>query len=185
MGRPAKKRCRAEAKATRLGQLQAEYEFKKAHSVTKKPMDFLEETVKGTINKIDPLKAVAITGTTVIIHGLIQASDTMLTQIADFVSNIPQFLGGAVIGVAETIFSKASWEAIGVEVHEPKIEEPKTSTPKSHYQSILESLGISDLYVWIISFALAYIVIEHGGQLIGLLDKGLTSVVPMLLGVAA
>ena len=80
LGRPAKKRCRAEAKATRLGQLQAEYEFKKAHSITKKPEDFLEEQGKKLLDKLDPLETVAIVGMTVLVHGVIISSKPLMEK---------------------------------------------------------------------------------------------------------
>lgn len=40
------------------------------------------------------------------------------------------------------------------------------------------------VFTWLLSFSIAYIIVRHAGQLIGLLEKGLTSIVPLLMGVA-
>lgn len=159
LGRPAKKRCRAEAKATRLGQLQGEYEFKKAHSIAKKPLDFLEETLKKTIDKIEPFDVAAMVGMTYIVHGIIAGSPELMEKVK--VLQHPEFLllGGFGILAAQYL-----------PLPEGAIKKAVEATP--------------DWFVWLESFTIAYIIIKHGGQLVGLLEKGLSSVVPMLLGVA-
>ena len=50
--------------------------------------------------------------------------------------------------------------------------------PVQQYKKPEESV-----FTWLISFSVAYIIVRHAGQLIGLLEKGLTSIVPLLLGV--
>jgi len=157
LGRPAKKRCRAEAKATRLGQLQAEYEFKKAHSITKKPYDFIEEQGKKLLDKIEPLDAAAMAGMTYIVHGIIAGSPALMEKVK--VLQHPEFmlLGG--LGVVLTQY---------LPLPEGAIKKAAEATP--------------DWFVWLESFTIAYVIIKHGGQLVGLLDKGLNAVVPLLLG---
>jgi hypothetical protein len=163
LGRPAKKRCRAESKATRLGQLQAEYEFKKAHSIAKKPEDFLEEQVKKTLDKLEPVDLVdlaAMLGMTYIVHGIIASSTELMEKVK--VLQHPEFLllGGFGILAAQYL-----------PLPEGTLKKVADATP--------------DWFIWLESFTIAYIIVKHGGQLIGLLEKGLGTVVPMLLGVIA
>jgi hypothetical protein len=159
LGRPAKKRCRAEAKATRLGQLQAEYQFKKAHSIANKPYDFLEEQGKKLLDKIDPVETAAIIGTTIIVHGLISENKAWVAKAIEYSKLWSQDQALAFI---------EDWYA--------------QLTGKEQKQKNL--IEFPDWSVWLVSLSIAYIVIKHGGQLIGLLEKGLTNVIPLLLGVA-
>jgi hypothetical protein len=46
----------------------------------------------------------------------------------------------------------------------------------------LEGIKKPDWQVWMASYAVAYLLVKQGGQLLGLLEGGLTKVVPMLLG---
>ena len=160
MGRPAKKRCRAEAKATRLGQLQAEYEFKKAHSIDKKPLDFIVEQGKKLLDRIDPIETAAIIGTTIIVHGLISDNKDWVAKTIEYSKLWSQDQALAFI---------EDWYA--------------QLTGKEQKQKNL--IEFPDWSVWLVSLSIAYIVIKHGGQLIGLLESGLSSVVPMLLGIKA
>lgn len=168
MGRPAKKRTYVESKAKRRGELQAEYEFKKAHSATKKPLDFLEEEGKNLLTKIDPFEAVAVLGTTYLIHGMIRSSDDLLKQI-----------GKHPVSLALSDVWLSAFQAVGA--FKETVPLTQRNAEDIAYQSVLEGLGITDLQVWLISFALAYIIIKHAGSLIGLLDKGLMTVVSLLL----
>lgn len=158
MGRPAKKRKYAEAKATRKGELQAEYDFKKAHSITKKPMDFLEEHIEKQIDKTDWIEFSAVVGMTFLVHQIVIKNFMEFVNEITTVTELPQRLFkvtpeiGNIFGI-----SKAD---------------------------VMSGLPIpKGVMEWIVSFAMAYIIIKHGGQLVGLLDKGLVAVVPMLLGV--
>jgi hypothetical protein len=170
LGRPAKKRCRAEAKATRLGQLQAEYQFKKAHSIAKKPEDFLEEQGKKLLDKLDPLETVAIVGMTVLVHGVIISSKPLVEKTVQAFTTPEGYLQGFLSAGLAWVIPPESVPWLGKKL----VPEAKT----------LESLGVEEWQIWVISFTLAYIIIKHSGQLIGLMEKGLGSVVPMLLGVA-
>lgn len=165
MGRPAKKRTYVESKAKRRGELQAEYEFKKAHSIIKKPMDFLEDTIKKTIDKIDVFETAAILGTTFIVHGVIITSTELLEKVEAYQHQMPEI-----------------YKAFPELEKRWKFEHGQKESLVTTATNIVE--GVPDYMVWLVSFTLAYIIIKHAGSLVGLLDKGITSVVPMLLGVA-
>lgn len=168
MGRPAKKRTYVEAKAKRKGELQAEYEFKKAHSTLKKPLEFLEEQGKTLISKIDPFEAAAVLGTTYLVHEMIRGSDDLLKKIGKHPVSIQ----------LSDIWLKA-FQAVGAFTETVPLSQRKSEDVA--YQSVLEGLGITDMHVWLVSFALSYIIVRHAGSLIGLLDKGLMTVVSLLL----
>lgn len=157
MGRPAKKKRYAEAKATRKGELQAEYEFKKQHSIIKKPLDFLEENLKGAIAKVEPFDALAMVGMTYIVHGIIKGSPELMEKVK--VLQYPEFLLLGGFGVVAAQF---------LPLPEGALKKAVEQTP--------------DWFVWLESFAIAFIIVRHGGQLLGLMDRGLNAVVPLLLG---
>lgn len=153
LGRPAKKRCYAEAKATRKGQLQAELEFHK-----KKPLEeSAKEHIGKMIDRVEPFEVMAIIGTTIIVRGIISSTPALMEKVK--ILQHPEFLLMGGIGVLAAQY---------LPLPEGKLKEIVEETP--------------DWFIWLESFAIAYIVVKHGGQLIGLLDKGLSSVVPLLLG---
>lgn len=187
MGRPAKKRCRAEAKATRLGILQAEYEFEKAHSVTKKPMDFLEGHIEKQIDKTDWIEAGAIGIGTILIHGLVASDKNLVKHILQTFSSASLGIGAWGITAwltEEAVMRFMNRSELGAEKEAQRRESLRQTGEPSSEQPKTESPSIPDWQLWAASFFCAYIICKYGGQLVGLLEKGLTSVVPMLLGAA-
>jgi len=178
---PPKKKKKAKRLEVEAAAVARGTEIGKAQAHKKKSLvESAKEHIGHWIDNIDPLELAATLSLTVIVHGVIMTSDSMLTQMANFVSNVPEAVGGMAQGVLEGIFSKQNWEALGITVSEGT--EPTTQPqPKSHYISILEDLGITDFYVWVGSFALAFVMIKHGGQIVGLLDKGITGIVGLML----
>lgn len=155
MGRPAKKRKYAEAKATRKGELQAEYEFKKEHSVNKKPLDHLEQYFEGALSRIDPLEAIAVIGTTVLVKSGIEASTTLSKKV-NALTFLPLFGSAAAFPFELAI----SWSSAMQQLDTAKI-------PPAEWKK------------WLISFAIAYILIKTNS--LGLLEKSLSEVIAVFL----
>jgi hypothetical protein len=151
--RPAKKRAYWEAKCAEKGRLQARLEMHK-----KKPLD---ESAKEHIGKIlDNLhigeisELIAIIGAANIIFDLIMSVEAWRTKA----QKSP--IGYAIIGSA--------YQQSGLFETVPK--------------ELIDKLTKDQISVFLTSWTIAYIIIKHGGQLIGLLEKGLTTVIPMFLG---
>lgn len=155
MGRPAKKRKYAEAKAARKGELQAERDFRR----TKKPEESLRDYFDKLMERIDPFETAAILGMTFAVHGIIKGSPELMEKVK--VLQHPEFLLLGGFGVIAAQY---------LPLPEGALKKAAEQTP--------------DWFIWLESFAVAYIIIRHGGQLLGLLEKGLSVVVPMLLGAA-
>lgn len=159
MARIPKKREYFLAKAREKGRIQAQLEMHR-----KKP---LEESAKEHIGhildnvQIDPLKLLAIGGATIFIHNYISSNPGLLQAIM----TIPE----AASLTAESIAEWATFPFGMIFMQAPK--------PTGKFQLP------PDWMVWLGSFFIAYILINHAGQLIGLLDKGLGSIIPLILGI--
>lgn len=105
--------------------------------------------------KIDPLECVAIGGFTYIIHEVIMETP----RIAEHVAKL--FMAGNPFGLLGWW-----WQYLPTGAKRIKLKDMT-----------------QEMFFWLISFCLAYIVVRHAGQLIGLLDKGISSVATMLLGI--
>lgn len=166
MGRPAKKRTYVEAKARRRGELQAEAEYRKKETVKKledlpiikNPVGTITGMVESEIERIGWIEAGAIGIGTVIIHGLV-------TSDKDLSKHILQIFSSATLGLGA--WGAASWLTQEVIMRVIPTEEPAE---------------IPDWQLWAASFFCAFIICKYAGQLVGLLEKGLGNVVPMLLG---
>jgi len=120
----------------------------------------IREHIGKLIDKIDALEIAATIGLTFVIRGTILRDPGLLNLAASFFES----------EVYTTVFEHAGI-AIQRYLGIPTVE-------------VIEKRGFKfeDWHLWLISFALAYFLIKHGGALIGLLDKGLHSVVGMFLG---
>lgn len=114
----------------------------------------LREHIGKAIDKIDPLEAVSVAGLTVTIHQLIMNNETWLAQTT--VWNIPVTIGAF----------EAFARAMGGRIVD------------------LSQVDKSEIGVWVSSFVIAFIVVRHAGQLIGGISKGLTTIIPFILGLA-
>lgn len=152
MARPAKKRAYWEAKKKRAGELQAEVEAQR-----RKPLDVSAKEHIGKILdnlKIDPIETLAILGMTITVYNIITGTERLMNWVTNLPNPMPsQFPQAA---------SAAASQVLGTQTN-------KFIIP-------------NDWNVWLISLSLAYIIVRHAGQLIGLLEKGLSTVIPFLLG---
>ena len=157
MGRPRKKSMYVEAKARRKGELQAELEFHR-----RKP---LEQSMKEHIGKLidnfrlDPLEIAAVGGMTFVIH--------------EFIMKTPELTRKILTGTEFPFWDVGLiwFNAFGI-INPPEV--------KTGAQKVLNE---NAFLIWIVSLALAYIIVHNAGQLIGLLEGGITKIVPFLLGV--
>ena len=157
MGRPAKKKKRAEAKATRTGELQAEQEFHKAHWIDEikgKLIDYVADNA---------IELVAFGATTYVIHDVLQSSDEVLGRISALVKKYE----------GKTIVQTISPFGLG----EIWVREQLAGMFPDVYgkQEPAEPMKTNEWFLWGVSIALAYIVVKHGGQLLGLLGEGFGS----------
>jgi hypothetical protein len=178
LGRPARKKSYAEAKAAERGRIQARVEAER-----KKPLDVsLREHIGKVIdntNITDIVEVIAAVGLTPVIYNVILSEQKLFDQVKLIIGmpialasgNIPAYVTD-VIGL---VFGALSW--LGVPYKEKPIKPGETPavTPKVPAEV--------NYMTWLVSFSIAYIIIKNAGQLIGLLDKGLEKVVPLLLGV--
>jgi len=114
----------------------------------------IQDHIGKAVDRIDPLEAIAVIGMTIIVK---QALDTtaVLKEKAQSMFQLHPTELGKLFGVPEIdLLGKPSKEL----------------------------LGLPDWSMWLVSFALAYCLIKYGGQLIGLLDKGLVPVLTLLMG---
>jgi len=130
----------------------------------------IREHLGKLIDKIDIVDLIAILGFTFLIKQVI--IENFEDRIVELVHGkgilawIP-FAGPTVVGILE--FIRPILEARGLLPTEEQMKKA-LDMPKI------------EIIEWILSFALAYVIVKHGGALIGLLDKGLNSVVGMFLG---
>lgn len=122
------------------------------------------------VDRIEPLEAIAIVGMTVIVHQTITDNEALLTKVRKIVTGkvltetiFERGLGVTLFDVAQ---GKASWEEYFTQERVTK-----TASPSSEI----------DVQGWLVSFTIAYCIIKFGGQLLGLLDKGLDAIIGMML----
>lgn len=155
------KKERKYAAARKKGELQGEDEFKR----TKKGIMWeVYNHIGKAVDRIDPLKAIAIVGLTPIVKMILET--TYKTTMQTIFSTAPSILS---LGLWD-IFGGVPWLGISKETVEAKKEELGEIVP--------------DWAWWIVAFALSYIIVEHGGSLLGLTEKGLSPIVGMLIGAA-
>lgn len=131
----------------------------------------IREHIGKIIDKIDPMDIIAILGFTFIIKQII---------IENFEDRIVELIyGKGILG----LIAFAGPTVYGIFQYIRPILEAKGLWPREEEMKKALDIPQIEIFEWILSFALAYIIVKHGGALIGLLDKGLNSVVGMFLGV--
>jgi hypothetical protein len=145
-----------------LGKLQAEYRFKH----TKKGwLKSIRDHIGKWIDNLNPLELAATIGLTIIIKTLIDKSEEIrgwLETTGGLYAEFETFLG------RQTLL-KPIGQALGLK----EIE-------KGSFEGVFP-----DWMDWLIAFTLAYIIIKHGGQLLGFMKEGsanLLLIVKALLG---
>jgi hypothetical protein len=175
MGRPAKKKVYVEEKARTKARLQAELEMHR-----KKP---LEESTKEHIGKIidntkvlEIAEMVAVAGMTFVVHDVILGTEELLQKVGEnyntFSKAYTTLTGNPSAGQILAGFSiptETLLALVGVNLTKDKT----TAAPDMNLQ----------VFMWLISFSLAYVIVKHAGQLLGLLDKGMGDILGLLLGV--
>jgi hypothetical protein len=163
LGRPAKKRTYVEAKAAEKGKLQAQLEMHR-----KKPLEeSFKEHVGKIIDRIDPFEAVAILGVTVIVHDVIKETPNLLDRVSkgpapeDFWGQFVKQMGYAAGGIITPAIQVGAGQA------------KETVTTLLHTEN--------EAMLWLESYALAYILVHHAGQIFGLLGDTMKSL-PLILG---
>lgn len=158
MPRPPVKKTFKLAEAAALGKASGEI---KAHK--KKPLlESVREHIGLMIDRIDPLEIAAVVGTTYVLHETILASTDVLNKITAKISMNPEWVIGALNPLAGLMLSLM---------------------PKPEFPQELENIKTPDsLFLWIVCFILAFIVVRHGAELLGKLSGsgGIMSLLPLI-----
>lgn len=160
MGRPPRRTAYVVAKAQEKARLQAQREDHRKKT--------LEESAKAHIGKIIDNTKITDIADIVAAIGLTPFVKKIVDTIPDAVNIWTRSVGYVAAFEALPVSMLTGWFPFG---------QPQSTVEKSKDGLDTNVLG------WITSFSIAYIIVRHAGQLFGLLEKGLASIVPMLLGV--
>jgi hypothetical protein len=164
MGRPAKKKCYWEAKKARAGELQAEAEAHKKKS--------LEESAKEHIGKlidnlhIDPLRSLVIGAGAVLVYECL-INDKEILKGVNVLGASVEIAGAIGTILSATFFPPALPVTLGAMAG--GLGTIITSTVSEVGIEELKKLPNPQIILVCLSLVISYIMIEHGGQLIGLL----------------
>lgn len=169
MGKPAKKKSRVEAKARRKGELQAEDEKRFAfldgrRKLSSRALSFFEY-VKPQLDVIP--KWIAYVGTAILVKKVIHESDEFMSRVNELIGK-PTGVG--ITAAPATLLAKQL---------APKL----FGEPADIGEGMLP-----EVWEWIISFAIAYIIVEHAGAIISALGDiagSLSKLVGLFLGAGA
>lgn len=121
-----------------------------------KPVDIvLREKLEAMLDKVDPLELMSAAVLTIPIHNFIMMTPAIADKLGDPAS-FPFFFD-----LSAYLFKQLHPEAL------PKAKE------------LLESV---DWFIWIVSFGIAVIIVRNAGNLMGLLEGGVSKIVPMVMG---
>jgi len=144
--RPPKKKTRVLAKAQREGELKAEIEhINKVFKNKKHLKAWFTLRLQHLLEKIEPLKALAILGTTILIKSGIEWSEIAAEEL---------FKKNSLIRTLMRMANPFWFLAEGYIPEAP--EQIKEALDQPHVEVIQ----------WIISFAVAYLIVEHGDAII-------------------
>lgn len=196
MGRPPVKSSKAVAAAQTKGRLEAETKFWDKQPLLKK----LQRLMWRKLEQIDPLKAAAILAGTITVYNFVNALDQK-TKERILRWEIASILTGPIFGtfvttgwnLAEDVYDlEAVYENVDVAAGvTPDGKVYTTSTPKfigfrkrGSTKKPQPTTGWSYL---VFSFFVAYLLVEHGGEIAGMMvegGKGIGSMVTALVGAA-
>ena len=153
-------------------ELQAQKEWNRKQPLFDKIKRFLGEHIK------EIPEWVAIAGMTILVKQVIEASEPLQAKAAEGAVK----LAGASADITKLAFE---FQAIPSLVSSLGITVTETSELQ---KAILEALDSpqAEMLQWLLAFTIAYILVKHMGQIIGLLGDvvgGLTKIVPLLMGV--
>lgn len=130
-------------KAKEKGRLQAATENWQKQPFDKKILDVL----KPLIDKIDPLELVAVVAGTFVVHDLILTGQDFVTEVTKFVARKSE---GVIEVLLHSLGVPSAAEVIDTEVVMKQIPD----------------FGDGAI-VWLISFGVSFMVVRHGGDMLG------------------
>lgn len=157
MGRPAKKKNKAEAGARRLGELEAETKFWDKQPLLKK----LKRLLWKKLEELDPIKVAGLIGTTYFIHEILVTTDSVVNRIVQVVKS-PR--AAATAAGWEHMLAPFSFAAL------PFL--PLVSTIIASETIDITKARTPEMIIWALSFIIAYMLVEHGGEVLGMLIGG-------------
>jgi hypothetical protein len=181
-GKTARTRKRM-AKAEEAGKVSARLDSEaKTFSSSKQFIVWLKDVLEKHIDKVP--KLIAYIGTTILVKKAIDASEALTTEVLKIVTK------GEISGTTQILLALATpmnpflslfpWVAPLFPSLLPEGVEQVPEVVEKGFESLpLEGLE------WLISFAIAYIIVEHGGQIalgIGDAVKNITGMVGFFLG---
>jgi hypothetical protein len=153
-------------KAVKLeeGKVQAQMRGLLKWKKSKKGMELsIREHIGKAIDRLNPLDVAAVIAGTIIIKPILDSS----TEVVGRVANLWKYYGAELRPIWETgiqpIWQKGA-EQWGVLA-------PPTA-----------GIWNEEVFKWCLAFFLSYMIVKYGGQLMGLLDKGISAIALMLLG---
>lgn len=157
MGRPPVKSSKAVAAAQTKGRLEAETKFWDKQPLTKK----LKRLLWRKLEEIEPIKIAALLGTTYFVHETLLTLDSVVNRVSQVLKSPKAALTAAGWEYMLAPFSFAALPFLplfGTMIGSETIDIKKTQTP--------------ELILWLLSFIIAYMLIEHGGEVLGMLLGG-------------
>lgn len=146
MPKPAKKKTKVLAKAGKIGELEAIRNFNSKWTKAKWK-NFITDRLKEGIDKLDPLKTLAILSATVLIKGGIEWAEDLMTVPVD--SDIFRTIYRMGLGVIGLLIPPS----------------PEAMQQKERLKALMDSPTM-EMFQWGMSFLCAYLLVEHAGELI-------------------
>jgi len=176
------KRLEIEAAAIERGRIIGQFQGHK-----KKP---LEESIKEHIGHwidnihIDPFEAIAMLGMTVLVHDSVMTHKDELQKLYLAIAHPGKTIEDLIVE-AEKALGEANERA-----KKWRIEHPNAPLYEAWSQNFFIPTATNalkgeeaqqNILDWLISFAIAYVLIKHGGQILGLLGQGLPFIVGLMM----
>jgi hypothetical protein len=108
-----------------------------------------------SFKNVNPLQLVATGGIAYLIHSYILNSQELKAKIK--VGDTAAWMSILSKGAIENVLTGASLKLVDV-------------------------VGKQDWAIWLVSIGIAYVIVTQGGAMIGLLEKGIGTIVPMFFG---
>ena len=161
MGRPPVKSTKACAMAKRKGELEAETKFWDKQPLTKK----LKRLLWKKLEQIDPMETTVILAGTYLVKQVIEASEEITATVvakAEYLRKRPAMSGAwALSGIIAGPLGGAISTAFM----------PEDAEAKAGYLKLMDT-GSVEAIEWLLSFVIAYMLVKHGGEIIGMLTDG-------------
>jgi len=172
LGRPPVKSTKACAMAKRKGELEAETKFWDKQPLTKK----LKRLLWKKLEEVDPVKIAALIGTTYLIHETLLTCDSVVNRISTVLKSPKAALTAA---GWEYMLAPFSFAAL------PFLPLVSTMIGSSTLEQDITKTHTPEIIIWLLSFVIAFMLIEHGGEVMGMIiggEKTLGTLALALLG---